>query len=115
MTDNWSFQPPSKPLWKALYSFQPSADGEIALDKDQLYEMEQEDQGGWSLVKSSKGGKPGWVPASYLEKAPAAPRAPPPAPAKRAPPAPPVANGSGKASPASKPAAAKGETYSHTM
>lgn len=87
-------------MWKALYDFQATADGEIALTKGELVEMEQKDDGGtgWCLIKKSSG--TGWAPTAYLKEEPAAPRVPPPAPAKRAPPAPPKANGSGKASPA---------------
>lgn len=87
-------------MWKALYDFQATADGEIALTKGELVEMEQKDDGGtgWCLIKKASGS--GWAPTAYLKEEPVTHRAPPPAPAKRAPPAPPKANGSGKASPA---------------
>lgn len=92
-------------MWKALYDFEATAEGEIALTKGELVEMEQKDDGGtgWCLIKKSSGS--GWAPTAYLKEEPVSHRHPPPAPAKRAPPAPPAANGSARTKQA-EPAAA---------
>lgn len=87
---------PEKPMYKALYDFATSNEGEMALVKDEQVEVTQkEESGGWWLVK--KNGVEGWAPSTYLELVPPKPKpvaaAPTPAPAKRAPP---PAPGAGK-------------------
>lgn len=96
---------PSKPMYKALYDFDSSNEGEMALVKDEQVEVIQKDEaGGWWLIK--KGGVEGYAPGSYLELVPpkpqpkAAPAPPPPAAAaaKRAPPAAPTSSSNGNTS-----------------
>ncbi|PWN49158.1 myosin 1 [Violaceomyces palustris] len=99
---------PETPKYKALYAFQSSAEGEMALEKDDIVEVTQKDENGsgWWLVK--KGNAEGWAPSNYLElvpQAPPKPRSAPalPPPAKRAPPAAPSATSSGNNSGTSTP------------
>lgn len=90
---------PEKPMYKALYDFPSSNEGEMSLSAEELVEVTQKDEGGgWWLVK--KNGVEGWAPASYLEYVPPKPKpkpaaAPPPPAAKRQPPAAPAAASSG--------------------
>lgn len=82
-----------KPMYKALYDFATTNEGEMALNSNELVEVTQKDEGGgWWLVK--KGGVEGWAPSTYLELVPPkpqlAPAVPAPAPFKRQPPAPPA-------------------------
>jgi myosin-1 len=90
--------PPSVPMYKVLYDFETSAEGEMAISVGEQVEVVTKEQNGWYLIK--KGGKEGWAPSDYLELIPQAPvKRAIPAPVKRAPPAAPIA--------ATAPAAAK--------
>lgn len=97
---------PEKPMYKALYDFATSNDGEMGLSAGELVEVTQKEEGGgWWLVK--KNGVEGWAPSTYLEYVPPKPKpvpaAPaPPAPAKRQPPAPPAAASGGVSSAAAR-------------
>ncbi|KAF7724587.1 class II myosin [Apophysomyces ossiformis] len=82
---------PSLPMYKAIYPFQSQESGEIAFEKDDVFEIVEKDDNGWWLAK--KDGKEGWVPSNYLEEyiAPKPAAAPPAPPARRPAPAVPAA------------------------
>lgn len=83
---------PEKPMYKVLYDFETSNEGEMAVSAGEQLEVVTKEDNGWWLVK--KAGREGWAPSDYLELVPPTARAPPPAapaPAKRAPPAAPSA------------------------
>lgn len=73
---------PQIPMYKVLYDFDTSAEGEMAISVGEQVEVSSKEDNGWWLVR--KGGKEGWAPSDYLELIPQAPVKP----VKRAPPAP---------------------------
>jgi hypothetical protein len=63
-------------MYKALYDFAASSDGEFTFNGGDVFEIVQKEDNGWWLAK--KDGKEAWVPSNYLEEVKVA--APPPPP-----------------------------------
>ncbi|PMD38266.1 putative myosin type I heavy chain [Hyaloscypha variabilis F] len=83
---------PRETQYRVLYDFVGQSENEVTLKKDELITVEQKEDNGWWLAKTSSG-KKGWAPSAYLKEE--APPPPPAAPAFRPtpPPPPPAKNG----------------------
>ncbi|KAE9368646.1 myosin-5 [Stipitochalara longipes BDJ] len=83
---------PKETQYRVLYDFAGQSENEVTLKKDELITIEQKEDNGWWLAKTSSG-KKGWAPSAYLKEE--APPPPPAAPAFRPtpPPPPPAKNG----------------------
>ncbi|KXN67518.1 hypothetical protein CONCODRAFT_82259 [Conidiobolus coronatus NRRL 28638] len=73
---------PPKDMYKALYDFAASSDGEFTFNAGDIFEIVQKEDNGWWLAK--KDGKEAWVPSNYLEEVKVAAPPPPPPVAPRA-------------------------------
>lgn len=52
---------------KALYDFQRASGASTDLTAGEVFDVEQQRQNGWTLVRSKDGTRKGWVPSTYLE------------------------------------------------